>query len=151
LYYVAGMLSLRSSSQRTDRPSGIGPVAALLGLFALASFIFTALLLRNTVSLSAGTLLLGGGLEQLGPLAFLINGVFAAALAVGLWMRWKWSRLGTMLYCAAGVLLAVPAMSSAVVDLRLAAVAREGLQIMIRVAMVYYLSQEPVKEWFLAG
>ena len=35
-------------------------------------------------------------------------------------------------------------------DSRIFAIGREGLQIMVRVMVVYYLSQEPVKEWFAA-
>jgi hypothetical protein len=35
-------------------------------------------------------------------------------------------------------------------DSRLFAIAREGLQIMVRVVVVFYLSQEPVKDWFAA-
>jgi hypothetical protein len=34
------------------------------------------------------------------------------------------------------------------VDSRLFAIAREGLQIIARVLVVFYLSQEPVKDWF---
>jgi hypothetical protein len=33
-------------------------------------------------------------------------------------------------------------------DSRLFAIAREGLQIIVRVMIVFYLSQKPVKEWF---
>ena len=33
-------------------------------------------------------------------------------------------------------------------DSRLFAIAREGLQIIVRVLIVFYLSQEPVKDWF---
>jgi len=36
------------------------------------------------------------------------------------------------------------------VDSRVFAIAREGLQIIARVLVVFYLSQEPVKEWFAA-
>ena len=42
----------------------------------------------------------------------------------------------------------VPAISSAVADRRVSAILREGAQIMIRVMAIFYLSQEPVKEWF---
>ena len=36
-------------------------------------------------------------------------------------------------------------------DSRIVAIAREGLQVIVRVVVVYYLSQEPVKDWFAAG
>ena len=35
-------------------------------------------------------------------------------------------------------------------DSRIFAIAREGLQIIVRVLIVFYLSQEPMKEWFAA-
>jgi hypothetical protein len=54
----------------------------------------------------------------------------------------------TILLAAIGVAFAVPAISSAVVDGRPLAIVREGLQIMVRVAVIYYLCQEPVREWF---
>jgi hypothetical protein len=33
-------------------------------------------------------------------------------------------------------------------DSRILRIGREGLQIIIRVVVVYYLGQEPVKDWF---
>lgn len=53
-----------------------------------------------------------------------------------------------VLLAAIGVALAVPGISSAVVDGRVYAIIREALQIIVRVMVLYYLSQEPVKEWF---
>ena len=43
----------------------------------------------------------------------------------GLRKGWRWSRLAAVAYCAAGVLMAVPAISSAVVDARDLAIVRE--------------------------
>ena len=123
-------------------------IAMLLLLQAGVSVVFAVLLLIGRVSLSTGAVLLGGGLEQLGPVVFLLQGAVAALLALGLWKGWRWSRLAAVAYCAAGVLMAVPATSSAVVDARVLAIVREGLQIMARVVVIYYLAQEPVKEWF---
>jgi len=37
---------------------------------------------------------------------------------------------------------------ASLVDSRIFAIAREGLQIIARVLIVFYLTQEPVKEWF---
>jgi hypothetical protein len=44
--------------------------------------------------------------------------------------------------------MAVPGLSSAVMDSRVFRIGREGLQIIVRVVVVYYLSQEPAKNWF---
>ncbi len=142
------MLSLNQQTFPQPRPREVVVIAMLLLLQAGVSVVFAALLLIGPVSLSTGALLLGGGLEQLGPVVFLLQGAVAALLALGLWKGWRWSRLAAVAYCAAGVLMAVPATSSAVVDARVLAIVREGLQIMARVVVIYYLAQEPVKEWF---
>jgi hypothetical protein len=144
------MLSVGHTSSVSERPQGVSAIATFLGFLAVVSFTFAALLVTTRVSLSAGAFLVGGGLEQLGPLVFLLNSAVTGLLAVGLWKGWRWSRLATILFAAAGVLLAVPATSSAVTDLRTLAVAREGLGIMARVVVIYYLTQEPAKEWFAA-
>ena len=36
-------------------------------------------------------------------------------------------------------------------DERPLSIAREGMQIMARVAVIYYLSQQPVRDWFASG
>jgi len=87
-------------------------------------------------------------MEQLGPLVFLLYAVILAVLGMALWWRWKGARRAGIVLAAAGVALALPAISSAVVDERAFAILREGLQIIVRVIAIYYLSQEPVKEWF---
>jgi hypothetical protein len=73
-----------------------------------------------------------------------------AVVAVGLWRGQNWSRRVAILLAVAGVAFVVPGISSAVVDGRAGAIVREGAQIIVRVAIVFYLSQEPVKEWFAA-
>jgi hypothetical protein len=131
-----------------DRPQGIAAVSGLLALAGAAAFVLAALLSLHLVPLSYGSVLLPAGTEQRGPIAFLIYGSLALTLAVALWTRRSWARRATVLLAAAGVAFAVPAISSAVVDGRALAITREGLQVMVRVAVIYYLSQEPVREWF---
>ncbi len=123
-------------------------MVAICGLLSAISLAFVALLLAGLVPLSAGAFLLGAGMEQLGPLVFLLYGGVLAVLAVALWRRWKGARRAAIALAAAGIALALPAVSSAVVDGRTFAIAREGLQIMVRVILIYYLSQEPVRKWF---
>ena len=106
--------------------------------------------MAHAIPLSSGAFLIGGGFEQLGPLIFLLYAVLMGLLAVALWRRWRWVRRVTILVAVVGIVLAVPALSSAVMDSRVLAIGREGLQIIIRVMIVYYLSQEAVKEWFTA-
>lgn len=123
-------------------------IVAVCGLLSAVSFAFVALLVLHVVPLSAGGSLLGGGLEQLGPFVFLLYGTILAVLGVALWRRWKSARRAAIGLAATGILLAMPAISSAFEDERLYAILREAVQIMLRVLVIYYLSQEPVKRRF---
>jgi len=131
-----------------SRPVGVTAIVALCIVTAFTSLAFALLITTGRIALSAGASLLGGGLEQLGPIAFLLYGALLLLLAVALWRRFRFARQATLLVAIIGIALAVPAISSAVMDSRLLAIAREGLQIIVRVMIVFYLSQDPVKDWF---
>ncbi len=133
-----------------DRPAGVTAIVALCVTLAVISLVFAALIIAGRLSLSAGAFLLGGGFEQLGPLAFGLYATVLVLLAVGLWKRWNWARRAGILLVVAGIAFAVPAISSAVADSRIVAIVREGAQIIVRVLVAFYLSQEPVKDWFAA-
>lgn len=133
-----------------DRPTGVSAIVALCVLLAVASLVVGSLIFFGQTPLSAGAFLLGGGFEQLGPLPFLLYAVVLLVLALGLRQRWPWSRRATILLAVAGIALAVPAISNAVADSRVFAIVREGVQIIVRVLVVFYLSQDPVKDWFEA-
>jgi len=135
--------------QPQNRPFGVTAIATLCVLLGLASLGFAGLLLTGRVPLSAGGALIGGGFEQLGPIAFVLYAAILFLLALGLARGRNWGRRLTLLFAVAGIALVVPAISSAVMDSRLFAIAREGAQIIVRVVVVFYLSQEPVREWFL--
>ena len=142
------MQLLSSTPSPEDRPWGIAVLCGLLAAAAIAAFAFASLVIANAIPLSYGSVLLQGGLEQSGPIAFLIYGSVTLVLAVALWTRRGWARRLTILLAGVGVALGVPAISSAVVDGRPWSIARGGLQVMVRVAVIYYLSQVPVREWF---
>jgi len=131
-----------------SRPAGVKAIVALSVALAIAALLYAALIGADWAPLSSGAWLLGGGLEQTGPVAFLLYAAMLLLIAAGLWKRWSWARRVGVLIAAAGVVLAVPAISSAVMDSRVLAIAREGMQIIVRVVIVFYLTQEPVKEWF---
>jgi len=133
-----------------DRPLGVTAVATLCVIVALVALAFAALLEVHAVPLSSGAFLIGGGLEQLGSVAFLIYAALMLVLALSLWKRWPWARRVTIIAAVIGIAMAVPGLSSAVMDSRIFAIGREGLEIMVRVVAIFYLSQEPVKEWFAA-
>ena len=130
------------------RPAGVTAIVALSIVAGLTSLAFALLIAAGRIPLSTGAFLLGGGLEQLGPVAFLLYAALLLVLAVALWKRLRFARRATVLAAILGIALAVPAVSSAVMDARLFALAREGLEISVRATIVFYLSQEPVKEWF---
>jgi len=133
------------------RPAGVTAIVALCIVAALTSLAFALLIATGRIPLSSGGFLVGGGLEQLGPVAFLLYAALLLLLAIALCRRLRFARRATALAAILGIALAVPAISSAVVDSRLFAIAREGLQIIVRVMIVFYLSQKPVKEWFAQG
>jgi hypothetical protein len=142
------MLSLHQNEQTQERPRGVIAIVVVCALLAALALAYAALLAAGLIPLSAGAFLLGGGIEQLGPVAFLLYGVVLSVLSLALWQRWKGARRVAVVLAAAGIAMAVPAVSSAVMDERSFAIAREGLQIIVRVVAIYYLSQEPVREWF---
>ena len=133
-----------------ERSAGVTAIAALCALAGVVALGFAALVKAQVVPLSSGAFLIGGGLEQLGPLAFLLYATLMLSLAVALWRRWRWSRRVAILIAVIGIAMVVPGLSSAVMDSRLVAIARDGLQIILRVVVVFYLSQDPVKDWFAA-
>jgi len=135
----------------STRPAGVTAIVALCIVAALTSLAFALLIATGRIPLSSGGFLVGGGLEQLGPVAFLLYAALLLPLAIALCRRLRFARRATALAAILGIALAVPAISSAVVDSRLFAIAREGLQIIVRVMIVFYLSQKPVKEWFAQG
>lgn len=122
----------------------------VFALAALASLILAVLVLCDAAPLSSGASLLPNGIEQAGPMAFLIYSLVCALLAAGLWRRVAPARRLAMLFAIVGILFAVPGISSAVVDARITGITREGAEIIVHVAIMYYLSQEPVREWFAA-
>jgi hypothetical protein len=142
------MLLLNQALPSHERPLGVAAIVAMSGVFSALAFTFAGLAFSGAVPLSAGAFLVGGGLEQAGPFAFLIYGAILALLGFALWRRWKGARRIAIAAAAAGIALAVPAISNAVADGRVFALLREGAQIVVRVLVIFYLSQEPVKEWF---
>lgn len=130
------------------RPAGVTAIVALCIVTALTSLAFALLIATGRISLSAGAFLLGGGIEQLGSIAFLLYAALLLVLAIALWRRVRFARQATVFVAIIGIAMAVPAISSAVMDSRVFAIAREGLQIIVRVMIVFYLTQKPVKEWF---
>jgi hypothetical protein len=136
-------------SVETSRPGG---VTAIAGIFFAASAYLCALAIvyfaaPGTLPLSLGAPLLFG-LELAGPYMFLIVGAAGVLVAWGLLRLNSWVRWIAILAALFGVLMLVPSVSGSVVYFDFARLAWGGLGIVLRVAIVWYLFQEPVKDQF---
>jgi multidrug transporter EmrE-like cation transporter len=131
------------------RPIGVNLIATLFLLTAAYLIVLGAVMLLSpgTVSMSAGADLLGG-LEVAGPYMFLLIAVVGAAIGGGLLRLHNWARRLAILIAMLGMVLLLPAVSSAVLDFRIAKLVWGGLGVMVRAMIVWYLYQPPVKEAF---
>jgi uncharacterized membrane protein (DUF2068 family) len=89
------------------------------------------------------------GFELAGPYMFLLVGAAGAIIAAGLWKLQNWARWAAIVAACLGIVLLVPSVSSAVSDLRAGALAWDGLGIMVRVIVIFYLLQSPAVAIFL--
>jgi hypothetical protein len=105
------------------------------------------LLRRGLISMAAGADLLGG-LEVYGPYMFLITGVVSTLVGLGLLRLNNYARRVAIMVAIAGLVLLIPAVSSSVVSFRVKSLAWGGLGIIVRVIIVWYLYQMPVREVF---
>ncbi len=134
-----------------ERPAGVTAVAAAFSVATayLLAVGFTMLARPGLVSMAAGAELLGG-LELAGPYMFLLMAALGGIIALGLWLLHRWARWLAMLVAMIGVVMLLPSVSSAMFDFRIGKLAWEGLGTILRVMIVWYLSQEPVREAFAA-
>jgi multidrug transporter EmrE-like cation transporter len=132
-----------------ERPTGVAAVAAAFLLAAAYLLVvgLTMLARPGLVSMVAGAELLGG-LELAGPYMFLLVGALGGVIALGLWRLQKWARWLAIVAAIIGVVLLLPNVSSAMLDFRIAQLAWSGLGTIVRVMIVWYLFQEPVREAF---
>ena len=140
------MTQVLLTNVKHERPALIAPIVVLAFAYAVLLCVCGVLSILGQMSMRVGAQLLGSGLEVMGPTPYLI---YSVALGVGGWgtMRARnWARRLLILICSIGVVLLVPHISSAVVDERWAAMALDGLQILVRVAIASYLLREA--EWF---
>jgi hypothetical protein len=132
-----------------DRPQGIIAIAILF--FAVAAYLGVIGLLMiaspGTAPMSLGAPLLGG-LELAGPYMFLLIALIAATIAYGMLRLNNWARWAAILIAIYGVVMLVPTVSSAVIGFQPEALVFGGIGVMLRVMIVWYLFQEPVKDQF---
>lgn len=136
------------------RPAGVTLIASvfLLGGIYLAVIGLILLILPARLSLSTivdlGRPLLGG-LELGGTYVFLIAGWLAIFIGLELLNLTNWARWIAIVICLFGVFLLVPIVSIAAARFQISLL-WSGLGIMLRVAAVWYLWQEPVRNAFRA-
>ncbi len=131
-----------------SRPAGITAAALIFFAYAIVAVIYALLLAAGRVSMSSGAWLIGGGLEIMGKWIFVLYALLHTACAIGLWRMQKWAlRLASLLLLWGGFQV-IPAISSAVADSRIYAIAREGVQILWRVVALRYLWQESTRSAF---
>jgi len=99
------------------------------------------------ISMAAGADLLGG-LELAGPFMFLLIGAISTMIGYGLLRLNNWARRIAILAAFVGMVMLIPAVSGAVVSLRWSPLFFGGVGVILRVMVVWYLYQEPVKESF---
>jgi hypothetical protein len=129
-------------------PFGVRAISIVF-LFAAAYLGFLGVIML--VSPGAASMALGApllsGLELAGPYMFLLMAGVGALIGWGLLRLNNWARRAAIAVGFIGVVMLVPAVSAAAVDFR-ASLLWGGLGIIVRVMIVWYLCQEPVKRAF---
>ncbi|MGA9963702.1 MAG: hypothetical protein WBQ10_00720 [Terriglobales bacterium] len=137
-----------ASTPPSSVPIGVITISILF-LLAAAYLGFLGVLMLvspGTVSMALGAPLLSG-LELAGPYMFLLIAGVGALIGWGLFRLNNWARRAAIAAGFIGVVMLVPAVSAAAVDFR-ASLLWAGLGIIVRVMLVWYLFQEPIKRAF---
>ena len=138
----------REAAERV-RPAGVAGIAVIFAAGAFASSVLALMTFFGRLPLAAGAVLVGD-LETAGPAVFVIFAVLSAITAAGLMRLQRWSRWLALAIAAWGMWQAVAPISSAVIDFRVAALAREGLAFIVRGVIVFYLLQAETRDAFSA-
>lgn len=131
-----------------QRPVGITLIAGVELALALAGVVFFVLTFAGAIPLAYGRYLVGPGIETLGPFVFLFFGLVMALTAFGMLRLRNWARHITIVFAGIGVFFSVPTVSTAVVSGELSGTIREGVQVILRAAVIWYLLQQPTREAF---
>jgi hypothetical protein len=131
-----------------SRPPGVTAVATTFFLAAAYLFVLAILMLLapGTVSMFLAAPLLSG-LELAGPYMFLLMAALGAAIGWGLLRLNRWARRAALIIAMIGVVLLVPAVSSAVIEFRVGLV-WGWLGVIVRVVMIWYLYRAETREAF---
>jgi hypothetical protein len=132
----------------TGRPAGVRLLAGIMLAYAAIAIVYAALLMTQSISMSSGAWLIGGGFEMMGKWIFVLYAALHATCAIGLLRLNKWALRLSSLLLLWGLVQVTPAISSAVADSRVYAIVREGAQILWRVVALRYIWLEPTRDSF---
>jgi hypothetical protein len=137
-----------ASKPASSIPTGVTAIAILFFVAAayLGLLAVVALASPGAVSMALAAPLLNG-LELAGPYMFLLIGGVGALIGWGLLRLNTWARRAALVVALIGVVMLIPAVSAAAVDLG-TPLLWGGLGIIVRVIIVWYLYQGPVAESF---
>jgi hypothetical protein len=129
-------------------PTGVTAIAILFFVAAAYLGLLAVLTLASpgTLSMALAAPLLNG-LELAGPYMFLLIGGVGTLIGWGLLRLNKWARRAALVVALIGVVMLIPAVSAAAIDLGTSLI-WGGLGIIVRVIIVWYLYQAPVAEAF---
>jgi hypothetical protein len=130
-------------------PAGVRAIAALIAACSLYLGVGGAFMLARPgmISMAAGAPLLFG-LETAGPYLFLLAALAGAIIAWGLIKGSNFARHAAILIAIAGIVMLVPPVSAAVVMVNGKALVFDGLGIIVRVMVAWYLSRGEIAEQF---
>jgi len=117
-------------------------VAVLLAALAALAAVYGICVGTSLLPFNSGAWVVGEDVAMRGSLAYLLSAVVHAIAVFGLWRRWRWAHWLAVLLLAAGLLPAVPGISSAVVELRIPGIALWGTLIILRTAALYAMFSE---------
>jgi hypothetical protein len=123
----------------TERPRSTALVALLIAAFAVLAAIYGICIVTAVLPFNSGAWVVGEEIAQRGWLAYLLSALVHFTVAVGLWRQWKAARWLAVVLLGLGLLPAVPGISAAVADLRIAGIALWGTLIVLRTAALYVL------------
>lgn len=134
-------LRLQGTEEKGLRNIAPGPryVALLLAAFAVLAAFYAICIATAMLPFNSGSWVVGEEIAMRGWLGYLLSALVHCAAAIALWKQWRFARWPAVLLLAIGLLPAVPGMSSAVMDLRIAGIALWGTLIILRTSALYVL------------
>lgn len=146
--HLIGASSLEMTTIKDSiRPQGVTAIAVVL-FFATVACVVTAAGTAAGVWPLAWGRYMAGDMVTMGPVVFVVAALLYAVIGYGLLRLKNWARRLAIVVAAVGLYFVVPTISSAVADLRTGAIAVNGMQIIVRVVMLWYLLQESVGKAF---